>query len=98
MCTSIAFFLISMFAYTTPGQDSASSQPAPDVEPLAVASIHVDKHRFESGEDIEVMIFLEARRLHPEVVGTRRRDTRLLRIFDDIIWIWRRGRNVRICE
>jgi hypothetical protein len=58
--TRIALLLISVFACTTSGQDLASSQPAPDLKTLGVASIRVDKHRFKSGEEIEVMIFLEA--------------------------------------
>ena len=60
MCIRIAFLLISAFACTTWGQDAASSQPAPDVKPIAVASIHVDKHRFKSGERVELTILLEA--------------------------------------
>ncbi len=60
MRTSLAFLLIWLFAYTTLGQDSAPSQTAPDLEPVAVASVHVDKHRFKSGENIDVMILLEA--------------------------------------
>jgi hypothetical protein len=60
MRVGIAFLLISVFAYATPAQDSASSQPARSVKPLAVASIHVDKHTFKSAEKIEVMILLEA--------------------------------------
>ena len=60
MRTSVAFLLISVFAYTASSQDSASSHSAPDVKPAAIASIHVDKHRFKSGEHIEVMIVLEA--------------------------------------
>ena len=60
MRASVAFLLICVFACTASGQDPASSQPAPGVKPLAVASIHVDKHRFKSGERIEVTILLEA--------------------------------------
>jgi hypothetical protein len=58
--TSIASLLICTFACTASGQDSASSQPAPDVKPIAVASIHIDKHRFKSGERIELTVLLEA--------------------------------------
>jgi hypothetical protein len=60
MRIGIAFLLICVFVCPTFGQDSASSQTAPDVKPIAVASIHVDKHRFKSGERIEVTILLEA--------------------------------------
>jgi hypothetical protein len=60
MRTTIALLLVSVFACTSWGQDSASSQPVPEVKLLAIASIHVDKHRFKSGEDIKVMILLEA--------------------------------------
>jgi hypothetical protein len=55
-------FLIWLFAYTTLGQDSGSSQTAASLEPIAVASIHVDKHRFKSGEMIELIVLLEAGR------------------------------------
>jgi|HubBroStandDraft_6_1064221.scaffolds.fasta_scaffold158399_2 hypothetical protein len=60
MRTSVVFLLISVLACTTTGQDPAPSQPAPYLKPIAVASIHVDKHRFKSGERIEVTILLEA--------------------------------------
>ena len=60
MRTRIAFLLICVFAFTISGQDSVPSQTAPDLEPIAVASIHVDKHSFKSGEDIELTILLEA--------------------------------------
>ena len=60
MHRSLAFLLIWLFAYTTLGQNSTPSQNAPDLEPIAVASVHVDKHRFKSGEKIDVMILLEA--------------------------------------
>ncbi|HWZ53955.1 MAG TPA: hypothetical protein VNV84_04330 [Candidatus Acidoferrales bacterium] len=33
---------------------------APDLEPIAFASIHVDKHSFKSGDAIELIILLEA--------------------------------------
>ena len=56
----IAFLLISVFASTTSGQDSVRSQTTPDLEPIAIASIHVDKHSFKSGEDIKLTILLEA--------------------------------------
>jgi hypothetical protein len=49
-----------VFAYGTWGQDPASSQAAPDLKPIAVASIHVAKHRFKSGERIELTVLLEA--------------------------------------
>jgi hypothetical protein len=54
--------LIFVFAYTTLGNDSVPSQTAPDFEPIAVASVHVDKHSFKSGEDIKLTILLEAGR------------------------------------
>ncbi len=60
MYTRIAFLLISIFAYPTWPQDSVSSRPAPDVKATAVASIQVDKHKFKSGERIELTILLEA--------------------------------------
>lgn len=69
----IAFLLISVFASTTSGQDSVRSQTTPDLEPIAIASIHVDKHSFKSGEDIKLTILLEAGPggvSHPEEVGT----------------------------
>ena len=62
MRTSLAFLLIWLFGYTTLGQDSVSSQTAPDLEPFAVASVHVDKHSFKSGEEIKLTILLEAGR------------------------------------
>ena len=62
MHRSLAFLLISLFAHTTLGQDSVSSQTSPSLEPIAVASIHVDKHRFKSGEMIELIVLLEAGR------------------------------------
>lgn len=55
MRSMIALLLTCVFACTNLGQDSA-----PDVGPVAVASIHVRKHNFRSGEDIEVTILLEA--------------------------------------
>jgi hypothetical protein len=60
MRAAIALLLIWVFAWTTSGRCSASPQAAPEVKPVAVASIHVDKHRFKSGEDIELTILLEA--------------------------------------
>ncbi len=60
MRTSVVLLLISVFGCTTSGQEPASSQPAPNIKSIAVASIHVDKHRFKSGERIEVTILLEA--------------------------------------
>ena len=62
MRTSLAFLLIWLFACTTLGQDSVPSQTAPDLEPIAVVSIHVDKGSFKSGEQIELTILLEAGR------------------------------------
>jgi len=60
MRTRVAFLLIIVFAFTASGQDQVRSQTAPNAEPIATASIHVDKHSFKSGEDIEVIILLEA--------------------------------------
>jgi hypothetical protein len=60
MLTSIAFLLISLFACSASGQEPASPPPAPAVEPRAVISIHVEKRRFKSGENIELTILLEA--------------------------------------
>jgi hypothetical protein len=62
MRARLAFLLICVFAYTTLGHDSVPSQTAPDYEPIAVASVHVDKHSFKSGEDIKLTILLEAGR------------------------------------
>ncbi len=62
MRTKVAFLLICVFAHTTLGQDSVPSQTASDLEPIAVATIHVDKHSFKSGEHIELTILLEAGR------------------------------------
>src|SRR5580704_13413370 len=56
----VAFLLIYGFAFTTSGQVPLPSQPAPDFEPIAVASVRVDKHSFKSGEKVEVTILLEA--------------------------------------
>jgi hypothetical protein len=60
--TRIAFLSICAFAFTTSGQDSVPSQSPLDLEPIAVASIRVDKHSFKSGEDIKLTILLEAGR------------------------------------
>ncbi len=60
MRTSLAFLLISLCGYTTLGQESVLSKMAPDLEPIAFASIHVDKHSFKSGDGIELIILLEA--------------------------------------
>jgi hypothetical protein len=60
MRTRVAFLLICVFAFTTSGKDSVPFQIGPDLEPTAVASIHVDKHSFKSGENIELTILLEA--------------------------------------
>jgi len=62
MRTSLVFLLIWLFAYTTLVQNSVPSLTPPDLEPIAVASIHVDKHSFKSGEQIELTILLEAGR------------------------------------
>lgn len=62
MRAGIAFLLVCVFAYTTSAQDSAPPSSTPDLEPIAVASIHLDKHSFKSGERIEVAILLEAGR------------------------------------
>ncbi|MGA8223226.1 MAG: hypothetical protein WB780_16365 [Candidatus Acidiferrales bacterium] len=62
MCARVAFLLICAFAYTTSGQDSVPSQTASDLEPIAVATIHLDKYRFKSGEDIKLTVLLEAGR------------------------------------
>ena len=59
MRARIAFLLIIEFAFTASGQDHVPAQTAPEVEPSATASIHVNKHSFKSGEDIEVIILLE---------------------------------------
>lgn len=62
MYPRIAFLLICVFACIVSGQESPPSPSASDLEPMAVASIHVDKHSFKSGEDIELTILLEAGR------------------------------------
>jgi hypothetical protein len=56
----VTFLLICGFAFATSGQDSVPSQTGPDFEPLAIASAHLDKHSFKSGEEIEVTVLLEA--------------------------------------
>jgi hypothetical protein len=53
------FLLICGFAFATSRPDQVSSQTVPGFEPSAVASVHVDKHNFKSGEDIEVTVLLE---------------------------------------
>jgi hypothetical protein len=60
MGTRIAFLFICVFAFTTLRQDSVPTQTTPDLDPIAVASIHVDKHSFKSGEGIKLTILLEA--------------------------------------
>ena len=60
MYAKIAFLLISAFAFAASGQESAPSQSTPDLEPIAVASIRVDKRSFKSGEHIRLTILLEA--------------------------------------
>jgi hypothetical protein len=59
MGTKIAFLLICGFALITSGQNAVPSQTGLDHEPIAVASIHVDKHSSKSGEDIRLTILLE---------------------------------------
>jgi hypothetical protein len=36
------------------------SQTTPDLEPVAVATVHIDKHSFKSGENIKLTVLLEA--------------------------------------
>jgi hypothetical protein len=60
MRTRIACLLTCVFALTTSGRDSVPSLVTPDLEPSSVASIHVDKHSFKSGEEIKLIILLEA--------------------------------------
>ena len=60
MHTRVGLLLIGVFVFTTAGQDSVPSQAARSLEPIAVASIHVDKHTFKSGEVIELTVLLEA--------------------------------------
>lgn len=58
MWTRILLLLVC--ACSASSQNSTPSQLAPAIETLAVASIHVDKHRFKSGEKIKVAILLES--------------------------------------
>lgn len=60
MRARLAFVLICVFAYTTLGHDAVRSQTTPDFEPIAVASIRVDKDRFKSREEIKLTLLLEA--------------------------------------
>jgi len=60
MRTRIAFLLICASTFITSGQDSMPPQVVPAPEPIAVVSIHLDKHGFKSGEDIRPTILLEA--------------------------------------
>jgi len=60
MRARLAFLLSCVFAYAALGHDSVPPQTAQDFEPIAVASVHVDKHRFKSGEVIRLTILLEA--------------------------------------
>jgi hypothetical protein len=60
MRIQVAFLLICGFAFAASARDPVPPQYAPDFEPIAVASVHVDKHSFKSGEKIEVTILLEA--------------------------------------
>ncbi len=55
MRAMIAFLLVCVLVCGTSGRDFVPSQTSPDREPIAVASIHIDKHRFKSGEDIQLM-------------------------------------------
>lgn len=60
MRITIVLLLICAFACAISGQDSVRSQTATGHEPISVATIHLDKHRFKSGEAIGVTILLEA--------------------------------------
>jgi len=60
MHTRLTFLLVAAFAFSTSGQDSAPSQSTQDLEPIAIASIHVDKDSFKSGDDITLTFLLEA--------------------------------------
>jgi hypothetical protein len=60
MRAMIAFLVACVLVCSTSGRDFVPSQTAPDGEPIAVASIHVDKRRFKSGEDIQLTILLAA--------------------------------------
>jgi len=60
--TTIALVLICVLARATSGQNSLTSQTALGHEPIAVATIHVDRQRFKSGEVIHLTILLEAGR------------------------------------
>ena len=55
-----AFLLVTAFAFATTGQDSVPLQTGRDLEPIAIVTIHVEKHSFKSGEDITLTILLEA--------------------------------------
>jgi hypothetical protein len=58
--THVAFILISVFAIINPCEASMFCQSAPGVTPFAFVSIQVDKHKFKSGDKIELTILLEA--------------------------------------
>jgi len=60
MRAMIAFLAVCALVCSTSGRDFVPSQTPPGLEPLAVVSIHIDKHRFELGEAIEVTILLAA--------------------------------------
>jgi hypothetical protein len=60
MHTRVAFLSIVFLVSSAVGQDSVPSQTAPNLSPIAVASIHVDKHSFKSGEVIKLTVLLEA--------------------------------------
>ena len=62
MRTRTAFLFVCVFAFTTLGQDSVPTQTTPEVDPVAIVSIHIDKHNFKSDEPIELTILLEAGR------------------------------------
>jgi len=60
MHTVVSFLVVSLFLLSTASQDSVPSQASQDIEPIASASIHVDKHSFKSGEVIKLTVLLEA--------------------------------------
>jgi|SRR5882672_10033364 len=60
MHTRVAFLSIVFLVSSTVGQDSVPSQAAPSLDPIAVASIHLETHSFKSGEVIKLTVLLEA--------------------------------------
>ena len=58
MRIAVFILLILSLASRISAQDAAASSS--EERPLAVASIHVAKHKFKSGEDIDVTLLLEA--------------------------------------